>query len=42
VQASAIGAAGSITTWSYFYVRRQEVGGELQKTIKGYFYVATE
>ena len=42
VQSNAIGSAGSITTGTYFYIIRQEVGGALQKTIKGYFYVATE
>jgi gliding motility-associated-like protein len=42
VQSNAIGSSGSITTGTYYYIIKQEVDGALLKTIKGYFYVATE
>jgi gliding motility-associated-like protein len=42
VQPNAIGSSDKITTGTYYYILRFKVDGELDQTITGYFYAATE
>jgi gliding motility-associated-like protein len=42
VNSNAIGSAGKITTGTYYYILRYKTDGEVEQTLTGYFYVATE
>ena len=42
VNSKAIGSAGKITTGTYYYILKYKTNGEVEQTVTGYFYVATE
>jgi len=42
VQSNAFGSASKITTGTYYYILKYKLNGNVEQTITGYFYVATD